>query len=212
MKRRALGFERVDLVEWRGHLVTSPAQTALDLAAASDFLTGVVAVDQALWARRPGGPLTDGERLRAVMEASWRRGYARVPSVVRFGTHLSDSVRETEGRVLIARLGFPAPRLQAGFRLPDGQRVRTDYYFEDHDHAAEFDGTGKYFDPDMLRGRTPEQALLEEKDRADALRRQVSALSRWRTAAHRKPALLYDILTADGLPSALPRPRAGARF
>lgn len=206
-RRHALGFDGVDLMEWRGHLVTSPAQTALDLAAASDFTAGVIAVDQALWARRDGGPLTDAERIRELMEECWRRGFARVPRVVEFGTHLSDSVRESEGRVLIDRLGFPVPVLQREVILPGGRRVRPDYYFEEFDHAAEFDGTGKYFDPDILDGRTPEHALLEEKDRADALRRQVSALSRWRTPAHKDPRLLYDILTADGLPSRLPRPR-----
>ncbi|MBD4808323.1 hypothetical protein GUG05_12420, partial [Xanthomonas citri pv. citri] len=82
------------------------------------------------------------------------------------------------------------------FVLPGGRLIRSDFYFADYDHVGEFDGTGKYFDPDILNGRTPEQALLEEKDRADALRRQVSGLSRWRTPDHRDPARLYSILTA----------------
>lgn len=207
VKRRALGFEDVELLEWRGHLVTSPAQTALDLAAESSFTDGVIAVDQALWRRRGGGPLAVIDHLRELMTHNWRRGFGRVPAAVDFGTELSDSVRESEARVLIDRLGFPAPVLQREFALPNGRKARPDFYFEDHDHAAEFDGTGKYFDPDLLDGRTPEQAMLEEKDRADALRRMVSALSRWRTPAHKNPAELYDILTGDGLPSRLPRPR-----
>lgn len=211
VRRFALGFDGVELLEWRGHLVTSPAQTALDLAASSDFTSGVIAVDQALWARRVGGPLARMEELHGLIDGNWRRGFARVPGAVEFGTHLSDSVRESEGRVLLDRLGFPAPVLQKVFRLPGGGTARPDYYFEQFDHAAEFDGTGKYFEPNILEGRTPRQALLEEKDRADALRRQVSALSRWRTPAHRDPALLYDILRGDGLPSTLPRPRAPHR-
>ncbi|GAB3600894.1 hypothetical protein GCM10027408_30290 [Microbacterium tumbae] len=207
VRRRALGFEGVELVEWRGHLVTSPAQTAIDLVGASDFVGGVVAVDQTLWRRRPGGALATPDELRRASESGSRRGLGRILRVLGFGTPLSDSVRESEARVLIARLGFPAPVLQKEFVLPSGRRARPDFFFEDFDHAGEFDGTGKYFDPDILKGRTPQQALLEEKDRADALRRQVSALSRWRTGAHRHPALLYDILTADGLPSRFPRPR-----
>lgn len=208
VRRRALGFDGVDLVEWRGHLVTSPSQTVIDLAAQSTFLDGVIAADQALWARRDGGALTDAGRLSEAFRQNRRRGLGRVPRVLRFASHLSDSVRESEGRVLIDRLGFPAPVLQREFVLPDGRRVRSDYYFEKFDHVAEFDGTGKYFDPQILRGRTPQQALLEEKDRADALRRQVSAMSRWRTPDHQDPRRLYDILTADGLPSRFPRPRA----
>src|SRR5690606_4876981 len=176
------------------------------------FTAGVVALDQALWRRRDGGPLTTKDDIRRVLDAQGRRGLSRVPAMLDFSTSLSDSVRETEGRVLISRLGFPVPVLQKEFRLASGDAAFTDYYFEDFDHAAEFDGTGKYFDPDLLRGRTPEQALLEEKDRADELRRMVSGFSRWRTPAHREPQLLYDILTADGLPSRLPRPRAAARW
>lgn len=124
-----------------------------------------------------------------------------------FSTSLSDSVRESEARVLLDRLGFPAPVLQQEFQLPHGRVARSDFYFPEQDHVGEFDGTGKYFDPDLLRGRSPEQTLLEEKDRADALRRQVSGLSRWRTPDHRDPARLYSILTADGLPSRFPPPR-----
>jgi hypothetical protein len=55
-------------------------------------------------------------------------------------------------------------------------------------------------------GRSADEVLMAEKDRADELRRQVRALSRWRTPALRSPRLLYDILTGDGLPSFRPRP------
>ncbi|MGP6171460.1 hypothetical protein ACTU6U_04500 [Microbacterium sp. A196] len=149
VRRRALGFDGVDLVEWRGHLVTSPAQTSVDLAAEGSFTAGVIAFDQVLWARRKGGPLTGREVVLRAIDVNQRRGYARVPIAIDFSTSLAD----------------------------------------------------------ILNGRTPEQALLEEKDRADALRRQVSALSRWRTPDHRDPARLYSILTADGLPSRFPPPR-----
>ncbi len=207
VRRRALGFGGVDLLEWRGHLVTSPAQTAVDLAAEGSFTAGVIAFDQALWARRGGGPLAAREAVLSALEVNQRRGYARVPMAIDFSTSLSDSVRESEARVLLDRLGFPKPVLQKEFHPPGGKVARSDFYFPDQDHVGEFDGTGKYFDADILNGRTPEQALLEEKDRADALRRQVSALSRWRTPDHRDPARLYSILTADGLPSRFPPPR-----
>lgn len=211
VRRRALGFEGVDLIEWRGHLVTSAAQTALDLAAEGTFTAGVVAMDQALWARRRGGALTQAEELECVLEANRRRGLSRVPAVIEFSTALSDSVRESEARVLLDRLGFPTPVLQKRFVLP-GQRVaKSDFYFPEFDHVGEFDGVGKYFDPEILAGRTPDEALLEEKDRADALRRQVSGLSRWRTPDHRDPGQLYSILVADGLPSQFPPPRIRTR-
>lgn len=130
-------------------------------------------------------------------------------AALEFSTSASDSVRETEGRVLIDRLGFPAPLLQRHFDLVSGRHADVDYYFEDFDHAAEYDGVGKYLDPGLLKGRTPEQALIAEKDRGDELARAVRAFSRWRTPAHRDPRLLYDILTRAGLPSWLARPPAG---
>lgn len=210
VRRRALGFEGVELVEWRGHLVTSPAQTAIDLASEGTFTAGVVAADQALWAGRHGGALARRDDLVRALDTNRRRGIARVPAVIDFSTSLADSVRESEARVLLDRLGFPRPVLQKKFVLPGGRIARSDFYFSEHDHVGEFDGVGKYFDPDILDGRTPEQALLEEKDRADALRRLVSGLSRWRTPDHRDPARLYSILVADGLPSRYPPPRRRA--
>lgn len=211
VRRRALGFEGVDLIEWRGHLLTSPAQTAIDLASECTFTAGVVAMDQALWQRRPGGALATLPEVRALLEVNQRRGLARVPAAIEFASPLADSVRESEGRVLLDRLGFPTPVLQREFILPGKRLVRSDFYFPEFDHVGEFDGVGKYFDPEILAGRTPEQVLLEEKDRADALRRQVSGLSRWRTPDHRDPARLYSILVADGLPSRLPPPQRRSR-
>ncbi|WP_404438842.1 hypothetical protein LG322_05915 [Microbacterium aerolatum] len=210
VRRRALGFEGVELVEWRGHLVTSPAQTVVDLASEATFTAGVVAADQVLWEHRSGGPLARHDELLGAFDTNRRRGVGRVPAVLEFSTELSDSVRESEARVLLDRLGFPRPELQKEFVLPGGRTVRSDFYFPEQDHVGEFDGVGKYFDPDILAGRTPEQALLEEKDRGDALRRQVSGLSRWRTPDQRDPARLYSILVADGLPSRFPPPRKRA--
>ena len=212
IRRRALGFDGVELVPWRGHLVTSPAQTAIDIAAESGFTDGVIALDQARWGRRPGGPLTDVGQIRQVLAGQFRRGLGRVHRAIAFSTDLSDSVRESQSRVLIDRLGFPAPILQRSFTLPGLGDVRTDFWFEDFEHVGEFDGTGKYLDPALLEGRTPEEALLAEKDRGDALRRVVRRVSRWRTPALRDPRELYDVLTGDGLPSRLPRPREGARW
>ncbi|MFT4307123.1 MAG: hypothetical protein QM604_09565 [Microbacterium sp.] len=199
-----------ETIEWGGHRLTTPAQTAADIARASSFRDAVVALDQAMWVRRPGGPLATRAQIEGVLVREPRRwGTRKAWSALDFASAQSDSVRESEGRWLLHVLGFPRPVLQRRFVLPDGRDVYCDYYFEEHDHAAEYDGVGKYLDPSLLRGRTPEQALIAEKDRADALRRMVRALSRWRTPAHRDPRILYDILVADGLGSSRPRPPHG---
>ncbi|GAA5084233.1 hypothetical protein GCM10025760_01870 [Microbacterium yannicii] len=108
--------------------------------------------------------------------------------------------------MLIALLGFPEPQLQARFTLADGREAFSDFFWPDHRHIGEFDGAGKYRDPGLLKGRTPEEVLLAEKDREDELRRQVTAFSRWRLPALRSPRMLYDILQGAGLPTSRPRP------
>ncbi|MBZ4488708.1 hypothetical protein LQ938_04460 [Microbacterium sp. cx-55] len=213
IRRRAWGTNGIDLVPWGSHWITSPAQTALDLAADSSFTSGVVALDQALWGRREGDPLVQVPDLRAAAEhADVGRGVARMRMALEFVTPMSDSVRESQSRVAIHRLGFPAPILQQRFLLGGGRVAYTDFFFEAHAHVGEFDGVGKYVDAALLRGRTPQQALLAEKDREDALRRRIRGLSRWRTPELQDVRLLYDILSGAGLPTSSPRPRSRLQF
>lgn len=213
IRRHGIGIDEADAVGWEGHRITTPAQTALDIAAISDHTQGVVVLDQVLWERRPGGALATMEELRMLVERrSSSRGRARIRRALEAASGQADSVRESQSRVLITQLGFPEPVLQREFRLPDGSRARTDFYFPDQDHVGEFDGVGKYIDPELLRGRTPEEALIAEKDRADALARVVHRVSRWRTPNLRHPRELYDILVADGLPSRLAPPSPSLRL
>lgn len=210
LRRRTWGIEGIDTTPWEGHFVTTPAQTAVDLAAVLSYTSAVIVMDQVLWARRRGGALaTPADIERVLRESAPARGIRRIERAFAFATSLSDSVRESQSRVVIAELGFPAPILQHRIRLLDGRWVYPDFYFADFDHAAEFDGVGKYLDPEMLNGRTPSQALVAEKDRADGLARVVSKLSRWRTPALKDPRVLYDILVAAGLPTRRGRPPAG---
>lgn len=196
----------VEVTPWNGHFVTTALQTAVDLAAASRFAEGVAVADQALWARRPGGGLVEASALRDRAASLRGRGSARAARAAEFATSLADSVRESQSRVLISVLGFPEPELQARFMLSSGRDAFTDFFWLEHRHIGEYDGVGKYRDPALLRGRTPEEALVAEKDREDDLRRQVRAFSRWRTPALAAPRILYDILHGAGLPTRRPRP------
>ncbi|MCH6230643.1 hypothetical protein MK786_07815 [Microbacterium sp. CFH 31415] len=206
MRRHGRRLSDLETVPWQRHAVTTPLQTAVDLMSAVRFLDGVIAADQALWARRPGGPLGEASALRDRAYSVIGRGSARAARAADFATSLADSVRESQSRVLIAAMGFPQPRLQARFILADGREAFTDFLWPEHRHIGEFDGAGKYRDPAILRGRTPEEVLLAEKDREDDLRRQVAAFSRWRIPALRSPRVLYDILVGAGLPASRPRP------
>jgi hypothetical protein len=205
-RRHGRRLSDMSTMPWQRHAVTTPLQTAVDLMASSRFLEGVVAADQALWAKRPAGALVAASELRDLAGTVKGRGSARAVRAAEFATGLSDSVRESHSRVLISVMGFPEPELQARFVLSDGRDAFTDFFWHEHRHIGEFDGAGKYRDPALLRDRTPEEVLLEEKDREDDLRRQVDAFSRWRLPALRSPRLLFDILHDAGLPTGKHRP------
>lgn len=205
-RRRGRRLSLVDTEPWQQHVITTPLQTAIDVTAEARFLDGVVAADQALWARRPSGALVTASALQTRVSDMAGRGSARAARAIGFATGLADSVRESQSRVLIAVMGFPDPELQVRFVLSDGRDAFTDFFWREHRHIGEFDGAGKYRDPAQLRGRTPEQILLAEKDREDDLRRQVDAFSRWRLPALQSPRILYDILRRAGLPTSRPRP------
>lgn len=208
-RRRAIGVN-VPVTVWGRHLITTPAQTVVDIASVSSHLHGVVAMDQARWARRAGGALTDSAEISAAIEGlATARARARASAALNASTDLADSVRESQSRILIVQLGFPEPSLQHPFMLRGGREARSDFFWENDDHIGEFDGVGKYFDPAFTHGRTPEQVLIAEKDRGDELRRMARGFSRWRTPALTDPRILYDILTGDGLRSRFTRPVAG---
>lgn len=206
IRRHGRALADLDLVAWGRHHLTSPAQTAIDLARSLRFAEGAAVADQALWSKRPGGPLCEASTLLRLAHDQSERGTARAVRAAEFATELSDSVRESQSRVLISTMGFPPPELQARFELADGRAAFTDFFWRDFRHIGEFDGIGKYRDPELLQGRTPEEVLLAEKDREDDLRRQCDAFSRWRTPDLASPRRLYDILNGAGLPSSKSRP------
>ncbi|CAN5605598.1 hypothetical protein BH10ACT5_BH10ACT5_20740 [soil metagenome] len=198
--------EEVETEPWGRHRITTALQTAVDLTASMRFVEAVAVADQALWQRREGGALVSTKALVDAAHSRTGRGSARAARAADFAEPLSDSVRESHSRVLIHVMGFPPPELQARFTLSNGRSAFTDFFWREHRHIGEFDGVGKYRDPELLRGRTAEEVLLAEKDREDELRRQVSRFSRWRVPALDQPRLLFDILNAAGLPTTRPRP------
>ena len=206
VRRHTREMAVIGTIGWRNHEVTVPLQTAVDLTASLPFVEAVAVADQALWARRVGGALVQRDQLLSAAHSRTGRGSARATRAADFASPLADGVRESQSRVLISTMGFPDPELQARFVLSNGREAFTDFFWRDHRHIGEFDGAGKYLDRALLRGRSPEEVLMAEKDREDELRRQVRAFSRWRLPALRSPRLLYDILSGAGLPTTKRRP------
>jgi hypothetical protein len=196
----------IDVCEIDGIAVTSAAQTALDLARVLPFAHGVAVVDQAIGDRGSAGALTDRETILSLMPLSPHRGDARAGRAISFSDPGAANVRESQSRVVIAQLGFPRPRLQERRVLRSGRLVFGDFFWPEHDHWGELDGHGKYLSPEFGAERDPRKIVIDEKNRENEIRREVRGFSRWEPSDLEDPRRLFDILTADGLPSALPRP------
>ncbi|MFT4051278.1 MAG: hypothetical protein QM677_03400 [Microbacterium sp.] len=207
VRRHALGLDGVARVPFGRHEVTTPAQTALDLARALPHVRAVTAIDQAIWRERPGGPLTTNGEIPALLDADLpRRGDARARRAIAASEPLAANARETQLRLLVVALGFPRPRLQERRVLRSGRLVYGDLYFPEQDHWLELDGHGKYLSPEFGAGREPAQIVLDEKNRENEIRREVRGFSRPEPDELDDPRRVYDILTADGLRGSKPRP------
>ena len=71
------------------------------------------------------------------------------------------------------------PQLQVAIEGASGQVYIVDFWWPEFNMIGEFDGNAKYTDPEFLRGRTPEQALIDEKRREDDLRAAGHGMTRW---------------------------------
>lgn len=207
LRRHCTGFDSVDVVTIDGFAVTSAAQTVVDLARRLPFADGVVAMDSALHRKRKPYPLTSIDEINEVVaRVEGRRGFRKARAAAAFATALSDSAEESHSRVQIHLLGFPPPILQQQFTLRNGDAAEVDFFWDEFQHIGECDGRSKYTDPAFLRGRTPQQAVIDEKNRENELRRLVRQFSRWEPRELYPPRQLYDRLIRDGLPSSKSRP------
>ena len=206
VRRHATGLSGVAITRLEGMLVTTPAQTVVDLARVLPFAQGVAAMDSALHRKRAPQPLALKDDLLELAAVARGPRLSRLRAAALFSTDLSDSVEESHSRVLIRELGFPEPELQVSFALPLGGHADADFYWRQFDHVGECDGRSKYRDEEFLRGRRPEDIVIAEKNRENELRRVVGRLSRWEPAELYTPRRFYDRLVGDGIPSSRPRP------
>lgn len=114
----------------------------------------------------------------------------------------AESVGESVSRVLMDQWGLEPPQLQVRFvvDVDGGSRVRVDFHWPERGIVGEFDGLAKYQKPELLAGRRPEDVVVEEKLREDALRRLGLRVVRWVWADLRHPTRLRDMLLAAGVP------------
>ena len=201
LRRHTLGIDPA-ITEIDGLRVTSLAVTVAQVAAAERFANGVVVADAAL--RRSIHPVlglpssvTAADLLEAASMISASHGGVRSRSVVEFADGRADRPGESMSRVSMHAAGLTMPQLQVVLFGASGTRYVVDFYWPTLRLIGEFDGKAKYEDPTFLRGRTPAQALADEKFREDDLRAAGYSFRRWgwevalsapRLAAHLRQA------------------------
>lgn len=188
-----------------GMWVTSLARTVVDVARVAPFGQAVVVADAAL--RRTAHPLssvprtelTGAELERELETVPLRQGTAKIREVIQFADGAADRPGESMSRVSMRKARLPEPVLQAEVRGASGRRYFVDFWWPAFNLVGEFDGKVKYRDPEFLRGRTPEQALHDEKAREDDIRAAGHGMSRWGWDLAVSPKLLRAHLVAAGL-------------
>ncbi len=182
-----------------GVLVTDLMTTLVDVAATCPHEVSVPMLDQVLRTSAPQSASDVKAEWHARLdELAPSAGASRAFRAIEFATTLSDSPAESLSRVLIARGGFAVPTLQKRFQI-DGRVYFADFSWEEV--IGEYDGRDKYRDPTMLGGRTPDEALYDEKRREDAIRLATGCrFVRWGAAEIFHPQRLWTRLRQGGVP------------
>ncbi|WP_374974776.1 hypothetical protein ACEYYH_12910 [Microbacterium trichothecenolyticum] len=183
-----------------GLAMTSPEDTAVDLARLRHPAIGLAAADAALRL----APGSSADALTLINEArisSRGRDAARWP--LARATALSETAIEAVSRAVIEWLGFPAPELQVVFRS-SGKEDRADFVWTHVKLGGEADGDlkydGRYGDArDVLRRQTL-------RDRR--LRTHLRAVAHWGWTDATTVTPLRDILAGAGLRATAPEQTA----
>lgn len=154
-----------DVVTAHGLPVTSLARTVVDCALALHPLEALVVADFAL------GQGVDRAELLAKLDGwSERRGVRRARLVVELADGGSDSPWETWVRYEMLRTGLPRPVTQMPVSTDRGL-FHTDLGYEQWSLGIEFDGLVKYRPDGVGAGHDPAREFMNEKNRAEAVRR-----------------------------------------
>lgn len=188
-----------------GLAVTTLARTVVDCAASLRFSPAVAMADAALHRTEhpitevPTTALTRDDLLRDAARLALRQSTVKVARVIGFADGAADRPGESLSRVSMHRAGIASPELQKELFGASGRRYVVDFYWRGANVIGEFDGKDKYRNPEFLRGRTPEQALLDEKAREDDLRAAGHGMVRWGWDVARSPRLLAQRLAPAGV-------------
>lgn len=188
-----------------GFDVTGLARTVVDIAATSSLGAAVTMADAAL--RRTVHPLagvpitsiTPADLFAELGQLAISHGSARARKAIEIADGAADRPGESMSRVAMTIAKITMPLLQVDRYGASGRRYVVDFWWPHCGVIGEFDGNSKYTDPEFLRGRTPEQALRDEKAREDDLRAAGYGMSRWGWDLAVSPAGLRSHLASAGV-------------
>jgi hypothetical protein len=163
----------IDVCEIEGQRVTTLARTVLDLLRTLTMERSVPIGDAAL---RLG--LTLEELAEVAGRCIGWRGMLQARRAMNFLDARSESAGESYSRVVLDRIGIPAPIPQ--YEVWDrGVLIgRADFCWEEFRTLGEFDGKQKYGQL-LKKGQTAADAVFAEKRREDALRDLGWQIVRW---------------------------------
>lgn len=194
--------ERVD-----GVAVTSFGRTVFDCVRILSFPLGLAVADSAL---RRGGYSRDEVIESALGLWPGCVGATRFATVMRWANPLSENGGESYARAIMLENGVVEPELQYEYvdRLDPTYVYRVDCRWEMKgalDVGGELDGIEKTSSPEMLRGKSAQEALRKERERESRLALDVR-LARFTFAEARAVKPLIQLLDAFGVPRGIPYP------
>lgn len=167
--------ETIEVQSFGTLTLTTPRQTALDIARSASAVTAFIVADAV--AHASGNPARVrtwwAQRLEELGPA---RGSRRATSVLGLVTGLAESPLESLSLLRMHELGFQLPEQQIAVETHRGL-FRLDFGWEGGTIAGEADGRSKY--GGVESPAQMEQRLWEEKLRHDAVREKVRAYPRW---------------------------------
>ena len=193
--------------EMFGLLVTPPVQTVRDLAVHLPLSGSLPAMDRLMSQRiLPGSPcnvqltFTEANVAAAIELLSSASQQYRALRVLELADGQSGSTGESLSRAIMIENGFPAPALQVPFHDSRGLVGFPDFDWEEFKTLGEFDGHEKYSAQKYLRGRTPAEVVISEKNRENRLRACGYNVVRWEWDDLKNPQRLINLLRSAGLP------------
>jgi hypothetical protein len=184
--------------------VTGLSRTVVDVARTATLGTAVAMADAALGATQLPDQLAQfavdkAELLGELQVGMAKTGRSKCQRVLELADGASGSPGESVSRVAMFLEGLPAPVLQHPFRDSIGLIGYVDFWWPEFSLIGEFDGLGKYTREDMLRGKSPADAVFAEKVREDRLRALGPRVVRWGWADAMSPPRLGNLLRRAGL-------------